>query len=199
MDRRQAVKAAAIVAGGLAIGTLTGCSSQSATDRIDSANREIISNLDLSETRLPLGSVVELEYGNFMVIGQMAAWYSGASDEYRCFDYYGIAWPSGACVVGSESSMCACFNASDVKNVVFIGLVNDEDRDFRDYAAGYDPVGREPVHHKRGDGAQLVTGASGLLAKEQAARMDGKRSEELYGAKGNEFRGGLVYADGSGQ
>lgn len=194
LSRRDAIKAAAVGLGGIAIaGTLTGCQS-SATDRIDQANKEIIDSLDLNETHLPQGSIVELTEGRFMIIGQKAFYrLEGIDGPISVFDYYGIKWPEGTFQVYSENLATVAFNTSAIKSVLFIGYVNDEDKDYRDYMKNWNVL--EQDGYVQGSGTEVVL-KSGGVEKEQQARLQGKRSVELYGEHGNEYRGGYLYGDG---
>lgn len=194
ISRRDIFKAAAVGAAGIAIsGTLVGCAS-SPLDQINKANEEIINQLDLTQTRLPVGSVVETDMGRFMIAGQIARWMrDGYVGDTSIYDYYGVRWPGGFMTVRSEVLSAAVFNIEDINKVLFIGYTNDEDREYREYIQNWDVLSDDGVI--KGEDGPLPIVETSSMVEEQNYRMAGKRSEELYGDRGNEFYGGLLYAD----
>lgn len=198
LDRRQVLKAGAAGAGSLLLATgLAGCAGQNATEKINEANAELIGSLDLEETRLPLGSVVELSLGRYMVIGQRAIQTNEGASKCTIYDYYGIGWPEGCMAEGSEPAFSVHFNITDIKQVLFLGLVNDEDRDFREYMQQWD-CSSLAIPHENGTEAGYAYNL-GYGRAEQSYRLEGKLSEELYGEHGNEFQGGLCYTSSTSE
>ena len=194
LTRRTALKIAGAVAGGAVMLTpLAWCATRSAEDKINEGNEEVIKSLDLANDILPIGSVVELENGRFMVTRNCAFGMS-ADGNVLVYDYYGCIWPAGLLAVEHESGCSAAFNSSDIKEVVFVGCANEESKDFRDYIKGYDPTANDPTHYTKATSAQYFTAGS-RFEKEQKYRLEGKRSEELYGPDDNKFHGGLCFTD----
>lgn len=193
ITRRQALKAAAIGGGALAAAALTGCSGGSTgLDKMNEGNSEVISGLDLAKDVLPMGSVVELEGGRFMVTCNTALT-PNHDGTFKVFDYYGAAWPTGLQSVFNEVYSSAAFNASDIKRVLFVGYADEESKDFRDYVSSYDRVAYDPSTYSKGTEPKYYD-AGTRVEKDLKYRLQGKRSEELYGADGK-FKGGLICSD----
>ncbi len=194
--RRDAIRAAAVAGGALALGGLTGCSGSTGLQKINEGNDEVIKGLDLANDVLPIGSVVELDGGRYMITRDCVFVRSTGSDGgvATVYDYYGCVWPAGLLSSEVESYCSAAFNAADIKKVLFVGYADDESKDFRDYIKGYDPVSNDPSRYTKGTSAKYLTAGS-RLEKEQKYRLEGKRSEELYGSADNKFHGGLIYSD----
>lgn len=189
ITRRKAVGGALALAGAAVLG---GCSRKTAVERIAEQNEAIIAELDLSVTRLPLGSVVETAAGRFMVAGHKCLLTLAGDGEgdvgYSAYDYYGLTWPLGIEFPGHEALAGVVFSAADVTEVLFIGLVNEEDKDMRDYLDAYDVEASAPNVET---GAPLAwVRSTEAKALEQQLRMQGVRSAELYG---DSFDGGLLF------
>lgn len=193
ISRRNILKAAAIGVGGVLIsGTLAGCASDPAS-QINSANEQLINSLNLDETLLPIGSVVETEAGRYMIVGNKALWREGGFDApLSVYDYYATRWPAGNITVYQEHVYSAVFNKEDINKVLFIGYFNDESQEFRDYIKGWDTT--KLNDYQRGSGFRVTAGSS-ACETDTRARMEGKRSPEIYGEKGNEFNGGLLFSE----
>ena len=187
---RRTLLAASLAAAGAAL--LGGCSRKTDVEKIAEANAAIIAKLDPAQTRLPLGSVVETALGRFMVAGHKCVLRKALADGTavrKAFDYYGVAWPLGIEFPESEGLAGAVFNVADIASVAFVGLVNEEDRDMRDYISAWDITGSNP---------DVVTGApmewvrySELRSLEQQLRLQGATCSELYGEG---FSGGLLFS-----
>ena len=193
LTRRTALKIAGAVAGGAVMLTpLAWCATRSAEDKINEGNDEVIKGLDLAKDVLPMGSVVELEGGRFMVTCNTALT-PNHDGTFKVFDYYGAAWPTGLQSVFNEVYSSAAFNASDIKRVLFVGYADEESKDFRDYVSSYDRVAYDPSTYSKGTEPKYYD-AGTRVEKDLKYRLQGKRSEELYGADGK-FKGGLICSD----
>lgn len=171
---------------------LAWCATRSAEDKISEGNDEVIAGLDLTTDVLPIGSVVELENGRFMITCNSALT-PNHDGTFKVFDYYGAAWPIGLQLVFSEVYSSAAFNASDIKKVLFVGLADEESKDFRDYVSSYDRVAYDPAIYSRGTEPKYYDVGT-RIEKDLKYRLQGKRSNELYGTDGK-FKGGLICSD----
>ena len=159
-------------AGAAALAALAGCSGATTAEKMDEAQAEAIASIDPGEDRLPLGSVVRALGGTWMIAGQGAFWLSTTANG-GWFDYYAVRWPCGVETVYAETASAALLNKADVTELLYVGLVNDEDRDMRSYAEA----------EKSSDGAnagQAVCDPSAGLY-DGKLRLMGYLSEELYG------------------
>lgn len=190
ITRRGLVGATALGIAALGASSLTGCASETATDRIDAANEEIIASLDISNTRLPLGSVVETSYGRWMIIGQNPTMLNEDETERWAYKYQVIAWPRGVGVTCYEYMASALIQDTDIEKVLFIGRVNDEERDFRTYV--------DTLNFSNYADGVVFSGPTGVLNElsetglEQQMRLQGAMSQDLYG---DAFNGGLLYGN----
>lgn len=193
LTRRDAIKLGSMALGGVALtSTLTACST-SAEERISEANKELINNLDPSQTTLPIGSVVELEAGRFMVVGLRSLDRKTVSENLYVYDYLGLAWPEGCMYPYGISSYVYEFNRGDIHQVLSLGPINDEERDFRQYMEQWDNSTLTGPWEEGTEPKYIYDSAAGPES-EQKYRLQGKLSEDLYGEHGNEFHGGLCYS-----
>lgn len=184
-------RAAIVAAGAAAAAAATGCSGKTELEKMNESMGAIAAALDLSKTRLPLGSVVETAMGRFMITGHERSVREQGQDgevEDHWYDYHAVAWPRGVAIAEMEHYSCALLNRGDIVSVLSIGLVDDEDRDMRAYFDGLDAAEMSP-NPVRGKPMRMV-GRSEVLVLEQQMRLQGARSEELYGER---FNGGLLY------
>lgn len=190
ITRRNLVGGTALGFAAISAATLSGCSSDSATERIDKANSEIIGTLDISNTRLPLGSIVQTSYGRWMIIGQNPTMLDKDENERWAYKYQVIAWPRGVITTTYEFISCALIQDSDIEQVLFIGRVDDEEKDYRSYV--------DNLNFSNYKDGVVFTGPTGALNEyaettlEQQMRLQGSRSTDLYG---DAFNGGLLYSD----
>lgn len=196
LSRRSALKVGLATLGVATVGVsataLSGCSTNNPEEQINSANEELIGSINLNETILPLGSVVETAAGRFMVIGQFLFDQSELAGNYDVYyDYYGTVWPTGVSRPGTESVLDYKFNKEDIKKILFLGRISEEEKDYRDYLQGRDIDSTGATKAETPAYAAEVDSQFGP-AQDQLYRLQGKRSEELYGEKGNEFHGGLL-------
>ena len=191
MTKGNMTRKAAIAVAAASLAALSGCSRKSEVDKIADANAAIIEDLDLSSTRLPLGSVVLTSMGRYMIAGHKCATRAEDGSMYG-WGYYGVAWPLGIQYPGSEGVAGVLMNVSDIAQVEFVGLVNEEDRDLRAYVDGYDLSAAASAELKTASGMAPVR-YSELKTLEQQMRMQGVRSEDLYGES---FSGGLLFSEG---
>lgn len=186
VTRRAALALAAASASAVVLG---GCSRKTEVEKIAEANAAIVAELDLNATRLPLGSVVLTSMGRYMIAGHKCVSRAEDGSAYG-WAYYGIAWPLGIQFPGSEDLSGVLMNVSDIEAVEFLGLVNEEDRDLRAYVDGVELADMVNGELKTASGMTPVF-YSEIKTLEQQMRLQGVRSEDLYGES---FTGGLLYS-----
>ena len=77
---------------------------------------------------LPIGTVVLLENGTKRVMITSYLIYSRESDKKKLFDYGGCVFPEGI----MDSSNTLGFNRDQIKEVIHMGLEDDEEKKFVD-------------------------------------------------------------------
>ena len=197
--RREAVSY--IIGGAALFGTASMLSSCSGdiVEKAMKANEELVKQVDKNAQRLPLGSIIETELGRWMIVGHRPILYmddnlNATVDENKCwtFDYQCLAWPAGNRILGDGCSHYAFFNIGDIQKVLYIGLINDEDKDYRNWIDNsYNPYKYNPITEEEHYTGVLYATSPALY--EQLYRLkQNLLSQDLYG---DCFDGGILCTD----
>lgn len=165
-------------------------------DKIVKTNESYASTIDYKSSRLPTGSVFETESGTWMVIGQRPVSYlsddfDAQSDEAWEFDYYVVSYPEGCRTPFAEYEDTALFNATDITKVLYVGYLNDTEKDYLNWIDNvYDSSVYNPLSSSEHRSGTLYVNSP--AEKEQELRKQGKTTQEI---NGNNYDGGLLYSD----
>ena len=186
--RRELIGGAIGLSAALATGcALSSCSSDPVKDAMEK-NANLVKQVNKETQRLPIGSVIETSIGRWMIIGQRPLLYvddelNSTVAENKCwlFDYYCVAWPAGNRIVADGCSNYAYFNVSDIENILYVGLINDEDKDYRNWIdSTYDPYKYNPITEDAHSTGVLYTSSPALVEQVVRAKQT-TSSQELYG------------------